>query len=88
MKIFLSELIQDKRNQAISCPLEIENTRVIEGKCLYFLKVAKNITAAIRYCEVVFGPDSSGTFYEPSSEAEHKKVVEEAENIYSGIKGQ
>jgi hypothetical protein len=52
------------------------------------LKLAKNITAALRYCNVVFGPDSNGTFYEPSSEAEHNKVVEEAEKIYSGIKGQ
>ena len=88
MKIFLSELIQDKKNQAISCPLEIENTRVIDGKCLYFLKLAITITAAQRYCEVIFGPDSNGTIYEPSSEAEHNKVVEEAEKVFSGIKGQ
>ena len=26
--------------------------------------------------------------YEPSSEAEHDKVVEEAEKIFSGVKGQ
>ena len=88
MKIFLSELIQDKKNQAISCPLEIENTRVIDGKCLYFLKLAITITAAQRYCEVIFSPDSNGTIYEPSSEAEHNKVAEEAENIFSGVKGQ
>ena len=89
MKISLSELIRDKKSQAVSCPLEVENTRVIEGKCLYFMKHAKNITNALRHCEaIVFGPDSSGKFYEPSSKAEHNKVVEEAENIFSGIKGQ
>ena len=89
VKISLSELIQDKKNQAISCPLEIENTRVIEGKCLYFMKHAKRVATALEYCEaIVFGPNSTGTLYEPSSKAEHNKVVEEAEKIYSGIKGQ
>ena len=75
MKISLSELIRDKKSQAISCPLEVENTRVIEGKCLYFMKHAKNITNALRHCEaIVFGPDSS--------KAVHNKVVEEAKNIF------
>ena len=88
MKTSLSDLVQDKKNQAISCPLEIENIRVIDGKCLYFLKLAKTITAAQRYCEVIFSPDSNGTIYEPSSEAEHNKMAEEAEKIFSGVKGQ
>ena len=89
MKISLSELIRDKKSQAISCPLEVENTRIIEGKCLYFTKHAERRTTALKYCEaIVFGPNSTGTFYQPSSKVEHNKVVEEAEKIYSGIKGQ
>ena len=87
-KISVTELFQGKKNQAISCPLEIENTRIIEGKCIYFMKLAKEIIPAERHCQVIFGPDSSGRLYEPSSKAEHNKVVEEAEKIYSGIKGQ
>ena len=87
-KIFFSEPFLEKKNQSISCPLEIENTRLIEGKCIYFMKQANVVETAQRHCEVIFGPDSSGILYEPSSKAEHNKVVEEAEKIYSGIKGQ
>ena len=87
-KISVTELFQGKKNQAISCPLEIENTRIIEGKCIYYMKLAKEVVSAERHCQVIFGPDSSGRLYEPSSKAEHNKVVEEAEKIYSGIKGQ
>ena len=87
-RVYLTELILDKKNQAISCPLEIENTRVIEGKCIYFMKQAVDVQTALRHCEVIFGPDSSGTLYEPSSKAEHNKVVEEAEKVFSGSKGQ
>ena len=52
------------------------------------MKLAKEVVPAERHCQVIFGPDSSGRLYEPSSKAEHNKVVEEAEKIYSGIKGQ
>ena len=52
------------------------------------MKQAVDAPTAIRHCEVIFGPDSSGTLYEPSSKAEHNKVVEEAEKVFSGIKGQ
>ena len=67
VKISLSELILDKKNQAISCPLEIENTRLIEGKCIYFMIQTVEVEIAQSYCQVIFGPDSNGTLYEPSS---------------------
>ena len=58
---------------------------MIEGKCLYFMKQKTDVITAQRHCEVIFGPDSKGTLYEPLSTAEHNKVLEEAGLIFAGI---